>query len=282
MSRVQQVLQNRFSHPRDKYMRYYEKFHKYENTKDLQNKYISVTTWVPKHFSKFDADAVIEKIFNSKSWQPGHKYWGMTAEDIKNSWKNLGKESANSGTQLHSRIEDFMNDNRLSFEYTQKELYEIYRNQYKNPDESLEWNYFLEFVSDNPDLKPYRTEWKIYDEDLKIAGAIDMVYENPDGTLSIYDWKRCKDIPQVSEYGNFATNPLISHLHDTKFWHYALQLNTYKTILERKYGKVVTKLCLIQLHPESYNGSYQEIDVPILTEEINSLFEERLKEVCRN
>ena len=78
---------------------------------------------------------------------------------------------------------------RFNFDYTQKQLYEVYRGDYKNIDEQVEWEYFLQFVGDHPELKPYRTEWMIYDEDLKLAGSIDMVYENADGTLSIYDWK---------------------------------------------------------------------------------------------
>jgi len=119
----------------------------------------------------------------------------------------------------------------------------------------------------------------IFDEDLKIAGSIDMVYENPDGTLAIYDWKRSKEISKTNNWKQFATNPLISHLHDTNFWHYALQLNTYKAIIEAKYEKTVTKLCLVRLHPDTIEKTYELLDVPILEKEIAALFEERRKEV---
>jgi hypothetical protein len=106
-----------------------------------------------------------------------------------------------------------------------------------------------------------------------------MVYENPDGTLSIYDWKRSKEISKVNNWNKYALNPLICHMHDTNFWHYALQLNTYKAILERKYGKTVTKLCLVRLHPDTVEKTYELLDVPILTEDIRNLFEEREKQV---
>ena len=66
---------------------------------------------------------------------------------------------------------------------------------------------------------------------------------------------------------------------DSNFWHYALQLNTYKGILERKYGKKVTKLCLVRLHPDIKEETYELLEVPILTKEIKELFEERQKEV---
>jgi ATP-dependent exoDNAse (exonuclease V) beta subunit len=145
--------------------------------------------------------------------------------------------------------------------------------------ETLEWNYFLQFIKDHPHLKPYRTEWMIYDEELKLAGSIDMVYENPDGTLAIYDWKRSKEIIKTNNWNKFASNPLIAHMPDTNFWHYSLQLNTYKAILERKYEKTVTKLCLVRLHPNNEEKTYELLEVPILTKEIDELFEERKKQV---
>jgi hypothetical protein len=62
-------------------------------------------------------------------------------------------------------------------------------------------------------------------------------------------------------------------LPDTNFWHYALQLNTYKTIIEEKYGKKVVGLCLVCLHPN--NADYQLIEVPFMEKELVDLFEYR-------
>jgi hypothetical protein len=52
-------------------------------------------------------------------------------------------------------------------------------------------------------------------------------------------------------------------------------LNTYKTIIEDKYGAKVVGLCLVCLHPDNANGSYQIIEVPFLEKEIADLFEYR-------
>jgi hypothetical protein len=270
---IEPVLQTRNSHKRDALIKFYARGHKYEILSDPKTKYTSVTTWNHSHFPKFDADAIIANIFKSKGWGPDHKYWGQTAEQIKASWKSNGDAVAGAGTNLHERIENFMNNVSIDPNYTHQELY---TNLVQELDEQVEWEYFLQFVRDHPNLKPYRTEWMIFDEDLKIAGSIDMVYENPDGTLSIYDWKRSKDITKVNNWNKFALNPLICHLHDTNFWHYALQLNTYKAILERKYGKIVTKLCLVRLHPDNEDKTYELLEVPFLTKEIAELFEERL------
>jgi len=280
MSTTNSVLKSKFAHPRDEFIKFYHIGHKYKILCDPKSEYTSVTSWNHSHFPKFDANAVIQKMFNSKSWGPGHKYWGMSTNEIKNSWKCTGDAVSGAGTNLHERIENFMNDKRFTLEYSQKELYEIYNSDNKEKvDEQVEWKYFLQFVKDNPELKPYRTEWMIYDEDLKLAGSIDMVYENKDGTISIYDWKRSKNISKINTWDNFACNPLICHMPDSNFWHYTLQLNTYKAILERKYNKTVTNLCLVRLHPDNQDKSYELLDVPILTKEINDLFEEREKEV---
>lgn len=269
------VLEIRYKHPRDENITFYNRGHKYEISTDKQSKYTSVTTWCHSHFPKFDADEVIKNIMKSKTWGPGHKYWGQTAEQIKDSWKNNGASVADAGTNLHEQIEKFMNDKRFQFEYYHTELFQIYKsdNKQKLPDFPKEWRYFLNFIADYPDLKPYRTEWMIYDEDVKLAGSIDMVYENPDGTLSIYDWKRSKDITKINTFNKFALNSHICHMHDSNFWHYALQLNTYRKILETKYGKTVSKLCLVRLHPDAEN--YELLEVPLLDQDMQKLFEER-------
>ena len=113
------------------YIRFYNRGHKYEISCDSYSKYTSVTTWNHKHFPKFDADAVIQNIFKSKAWGPDHKYWGMSVDEIKNSWKSNGDAVSGAGTNLHERIENFMNDKRFTFEYSQKELYEIYNSDNK-------------------------------------------------------------------------------------------------------------------------------------------------------
>jgi ATP-dependent exoDNAse (exonuclease V) beta subunit len=134
--------------------------------------------------------------------------------------------------------------------------------------------YFIQFIKDTPHLKPYRTEWTIFHEDLKLAGSIDMVYENPDGSLSIYDWKRSKNITRINPYNKFAITKSVCHVPDSNFWHYSLQLNTYKTILEQKYGQIVKELYLVRLHPEAEENSYELIALPILKREMNDLIEE--------
>ena len=272
------VLAANFPHQRDNNIEFYSQGHRYEIRTDPRKRYTSVTTLVHKQFPKFDADAIIAKIMKSKGWVPGHKYWGLTAEEIKALWNANGAAAAGSGTNLHEQIELFMNDNRFNFVYTHKELLQEYNisKQYLEEMPSVlakEWEFFIQFVADHPHLKPYRTEWLIYHEDVKVAGSIDMVYENPDGTLEIYDWKRCKEIIKDNDWNETSINPQLKHLPATNFWQYSLQLNLYKRILEDKYGKTVTKLCLVRLHPDNPDETYELLDVPFMTDEITSILE---------
>jgi hypothetical protein len=275
---LQEVLSIRNRHSRDNNIKFFEEGHKYSILTDPDSKYTSVTTWNHYHFPQFNADEVIQNMMNGKGWKEGHKYWGKTPEQIKAQW-NANKESvAGAGTDLHYEIECFHNDKRFQFPYTNKELIEIYMSDKgANLDKtSLEWQYFINFIKDHPHLKPYRTEWIIYDEDAKIAGSIDMVYENPDGTLSIYDWKRAKLITRINNFNRFAIPPVICHLPDSNFWHYALQLNTYKHILETKYDKTIKDLFLVRLHPDAEEKNYELIELPNLSAEVNDLFQERI------
>jgi hypothetical protein len=54
-------------------------------------------------------------------------------------------------------------------------------------------------------------------------------------------------------------------------------LNTYKAIIEQKYGKVVKSLFLVRLHPDAEEKNYELIELPDLSTEIKDLFMERKK-----
>jgi ATP-dependent exoDNAse (exonuclease V) beta subunit len=280
------ILSQKNKHERDQYINFDEPTHTYtiDIPSNLSNAkyptYTSVTTWIHDFFESFDADKVIEKMMKGIRWKPGHKYWGMTAEQIKDLWdKNKNSEATVAGTQLHFRIECFYNDKRFHFTYSNKELYEIYmcHNREKHEVEPLDWKYFIQFVKDYPQLEPYRTEWTVFHEEAKIAGSIDMVFKNEDGTLSIYDWKRSKLITRMNNYNQFAIHPCICHFPNSNFWHYALQLNIYKYILESKYNVKIRDLYLVRLHPDAEEKMYELIELPILHTEVHQLFQERIR-----
>ena len=244
-------------HPRDDFITFDEGPHIYTIKGD--SGFTSVTTFNHAHFENFDSDKIIKGMMKSKRWTQS-KYYGQTADEIKAGWDKNRDEAAAAGTKMHYDIE-------------------CYYNECPNENPSIEYGYFNKFLNDFPELnsRPYRTEWMIYHEELRLAGSIDMIFENEDGSLQIYDWKRCKEIVKASAFDKWANKECIEHLPDTNYWHYCLQLNTYKAILEEKYDKKITDLYLVCLHPDNKNKNYQRIKVVDLQKEVQELFEMRRK-----
>lgn len=263
-------------HPRDKYIHFDEGPHKYtiQGIGDVtpETEFTSVTTWIHQHFGHFDAKKVIRSMMqNQKKWNDpvaNAKYYGKTSEEIEEMWASAGQDAAAKGTAMHYKIECFYNTPTDTADTADPEF-----------------KYFMNFhnehvASPTATLRPYRTEWTVFHEEARIAGSIDMVYEiidAPAPTLAIYDWKRCREITKTNRANKFATHPAIEHLPDTNYWHYALQLNLYKYILQTKYDKTITDLYIIVLHPEGQN--YQRIKLPDLQSEVADLITERITKI---
>jgi hypothetical protein len=95
------------------------------------------------------------------------------------------------------------------------------------------------------------------------------------GEYLIYDWKRSKGIEYESYGGKTAITPCISHLPDTNFWHYSLQLNVYRKILQDKYDMKIARMALVVLHPDNHNKTYEVVEVPVLDKEMEDLWKTR-------
>lgn len=250
-------LKHKNPHKRDRRIQFDDPTHTY--TIDGVANYTSVTTWNHTHFEPFNADAVIKNM-RRKKWGPTNKYFGMTDDQIKFGWDKNRDIAASAGTAMHYTIECFYNSNAVC-------------------DSSIEYEYFLNFVADTPGLAPYRTEWTIFHEELRIAGSVDMLFLKNDGTYAIYDWKRAREISKSASFNKFANKACIEHIPDSNYWHYCLQLNTYRYILEAKYDISVSEMCLVCLHPDNKNGNYQLFKVPKLDEEMDALFRLRCLDI---
>jgi hypothetical protein len=238
---------------RDKLISFKEEGHLYTIHCDPNTKYTSVTTWIHKHFKKFNADEVLNKMKQSTKEA---KYPNMSNDEIKEKWSENAKIQSGLGTALHQNIENYYNDEELNETVTQ----------------SPEWGYFINFVNNHQitnKLIPYRTEKFVFNEDIKICGSIDCIFELPNGNLVIYDWKRVNEIKYEGFNGETSITECINDIPDSNFWHYSLQLNMYKYILESKYNKIVEELALVVLHPQ--NKDYIVIKLPMLDDTIKKL-----------
>lgn len=234
-------LEESNGHPRDQRISFVEEGHKYfiDGVEYSTLGGVGSTTFIKSFFPTFDAAKIIGFIQRGRRYRSDteYKYYRKSAEEIKQMWAANGNQACNAGTIMHANIEHF---------YNKREVV----------DTSPEWRQFLEFEQKRSNLEPYRTEWMIFDEEFRISGAIDMLFKHADGEVSIYDWKRSKEIKRSASEKAFFP---IEHLKNCNLNHYSLQLNLYKFILERNYGLVVKGMHLIVCHP----NRQKYLDIPL-------------------
>lgn len=252
------ILSEKNKHPFDIKIKFEKVGHKYWINDEINN-VISVTTYIKQFFDQFDTDKAIQNIFKSYKYKndSDYKYYNMTYDEIKKLWDDNNKIASQSGTNLHEDIENFYN----------KGISE---------NDSSEYKQFLNFNEDHKNLEIYRTEWLVFNEFLKITGSVDALFKNEDGTFSIYDWKRSKEIKYESD--DCGDYPL-EYLPNCNYYHYSLQLNYYKNILESCYNLKIKDMFLIIMHPDNKDDKYIKIKIENMEKEIDLLNNIRIKEL---
>ena len=249
------------AHPRDKNIVFDEPTHIYTVAGSSKG-YISCTGFLHAFFGHFDPDAIIAKMMRSPKWKES-KYYGKTAKEIKDGWTKSGEEASEAGTEMHLAIEMFLND---AHEHIPPHV-----------KATREWKYFMNFWNDHGhDLEPYRMEWEVYVEEIKLAGSIDGIFRRKsDGRFLIYDWKRSKGIKTENTFQT-GLGPM-SHLPDCNYWHYSLQLNVYRWILEQHYGLDVAEMYLVIMHPDA--KGYKRMRLNRMDDEVADMIECRRQAV---
>lgn len=292
---VQETLKNleiRNKHSRDNAITFTEEDHTYYiNGQKLDT---SCTSVIKKFFDPFDALKIANKLSYRLKNKKNSQYFGMTGENIVEMWK----KETDLGTMLHANVEFLMNSYKTNFPFDQYE--------FAQDEIMLEMQYFTNFVEDFIDsgiIEPYRTEWLVYDEAIGVAGSIDIVFEekkaipselfaeNDEGTwiknrqkkikpgdsgrrFWIFDWKRSKELKyKAYEKGNVCKIPG-SFIDDCNFSSYSLQLNLYRTILEKNYDIDIAGMALVVIHPNSDN--YKVHLVPFLNSEMDYIYKDRI------
>ena len=257
------TLVHKNAHPRDKQIVFDEPTHIY-TVQGSSKGIISCTKFLHEFFGHFDAKAVIKKMMAGPNWTQNKWYKpGITVDEIAEQWNKNGREASGAGTAMHLAIEQFLNGRE-----------DVIVPEVKN---TPEWRYFMNFWNEHgADLEPYRTEWEVWSADHKLAGSIDMVFRRKsDGKYLIYDWKRSKDIKTNNQF-QMGLGPL-SHLPDCNYWHYSLQLNVYRWVLENLYGLEIADMYLLILHPD--NGNYRRMRLNRLDQEVDDMLNCRLRAV---
>lgn len=203
----------------------------------------SVTTLVEECFEKFDVDYWAPRIALKS---------GISEASLREQWDSKAEKARALGTLLHSKIEKYYLGEKPDTDDTYR-LFELFTRDHR--------------------LNPYRTEWAIYDEKSGIAGTLDFL-DYTDGQFTLYDWKRTDKIienghPLTTNNYNKTAIPPLTHIPDTTYWHYALQLSIYRYILHKNYGIAIRSNRLAVFHPDY--TTYHLIEVPYLEKEVHTL-----------
>lgn len=283
-------LDRKHGHPRDRHIFFDDgekgELHDYYVDWNMDGHFdktacISVTTLIHTFFPPFDRAGTVRKI--KQNCKPSSKYYGMLDAEIYAQWEQAGLEARTYGNMMHDFIDRFMNGERQLDPKVKEQLKDELRLFHKALQLTSKW-------------VPFRTEWFVYtDRCTRITGSLDCVFVNQPLMdllhkehnevdvlhLIIYDWKRCKQIRKFSPWaqGRFPVHTLPS----ANFYHYSLQLNMYKWILETFYthmpyrGRVYQRIhvdfmYLCVLHPNLKEPNVVRCpDFSIYVERITSL-----------
>ena len=224
-----------------------------------EHRLLPVSSLIAYFFEKFDAQAAAQRQFER---------YGTPIEETLRKWERIGKMAREVGTFVHEQTERYFRDGTFATAcpFTFEEQTEMIGVE-------KERQHFLRFVSDY-EIHPYRQEWPVYDTDLNIAGTIDMVCKEIDGEFTIYDWKRSSKVvnvlgqPIIEAFGGKRGFNGIS-LPDTPFYHYCIQQNLYRYMLEAHYGVKVKAMNLVVLCADY--PTYVVVNVPKMDEVIGQI-----------
>lgn len=208
----------------------------------------SVTTAVGNCFPRFDRGGNISIALAEKR--------GITVKQLKKEWK----DKAALGTEVHEALESIV-WGRV----------DVYLPGSWVSDRVLQGQDFIISLLNGSNCLLF-PEFAVYDGEFSVAGTCDLlVFNCLTGKIDIYDWKTNDTIMSPFVGFNKYGFGRISHLLDTNFWHYALQLSIYKYILE-KHGFAVGDLHLVHLA----DSRYEVIKLPYLSDEALVVLEDNL------
>ena len=182
--------------------------------------------------------------------------FSFTDEEILQNWNQRAEEAAQKGTNMHRQFELLFNGEAVPGMTHEIKLLIIFC------ENKLRGN------------RIFRTEWQVYSEQYDLAGTIDCVAETPTGDKILIDWKRTSNIWRKHEsYGKYMKPP-IQHIPDSPLWHYRLQLNMYRHILQTDYNQKVKVMYIVCTHPDNEQQPWID-EVPLLEQETTDILRNR-------
>lgn len=221
--------------------------HTYTVQTDPTTRYCSVTQLVKGFSRPFQEDLEAAK------YSVKHR---MKKKDVLQLWADKRNNAANLGTIVHAIAENIAHNLREHGWYDPVTppgpAAGYVAGVHRFYDEHLEAG----LAGPVPELRVASPTWRL-------AGTVDLI-TGLDGEPAILDWKTSERIDRFG-FGSKCMYAPFNHLPDSNFWHYLLQLNTYRYILKKEYDYEVNQLAVIWLLPD---GSYRIKSMEIAPDEL--------------
>ncbi len=233
-------------HPSGHIVNFNKKNHTYFIQGMPNLKFISGTQLVNKYFPKFDSFKVSELYA---------KKYNLDPVQVRKGWEEKGRKARERGNKYHSYAEELLRNNH-SIVNSKDDIMRAIEGKLKD------------LFKKN--FKPVCAECIIACLDLQVAGSVDLIMSRED-TLLIADWKFTEDLKYENpyKYDNTALDP-ISHIPNTNYYQYVLQLSLYKYIIKREgYFPDLNKHKIQIFHVN--DSGLRTIEVPDFTVEIKNM-----------
>jgi len=200
------LLEKTNPHPLDSILGFAEVGHHYfvRGIRHDELHYLSSTTFLGTFFPKFDKEKIIGYIIRSHRYvnDPDYRYYRQTEVEILEGWDALGNDACLRGSRFHANVEYHCNDMTVE-------------------DNTTEFQQYLNFRADHPNLIPWRTEMLILHEEYRIVGSVDAIFKDTNtGKYVLLDWKRSKKVDTKNgEKGFFP----LEHLKGNNLTKYSIQ-----------------------------------------------------------
>lgn len=241
-----------------RHVRFREDIHKY--TINGVQCPISTTGLISKFHEKFNEDYWADR----KALE-----YGLTSEHVKNCWKYINKHAIAEGRTFHNFAEYWMNGKELP--YPEREI----RMEFDGVDpirgsHLMMREQFIQFHKDIVGkLLPIVSEFVMGDQEFMLGGMLDQLFwSHTKQEFQIWDWKTNGKMEMHSN--NCMYDP-ISHIPDSNYWHYCLQLSIYKYMIEKWTNLKIGNMFIVWFNEK--NESYQIIQVKPLMKEVQDMLE---------
>ena len=224
---------------------------------------LSVTKLIEEYSDEFDKDKWADICAKREK---------ISKQEIIERWDRDNAISKCKGTHIHAYVENILSNKVYS--YPQREVESQFGEDVLKdmwPKLTAMADEFTKDISNR--LIPIKEELLIGDEDFDICGTVDnLFWNNKTKKIEIFDTKSNKEI-KFKSFGDKGMKPPLEHILDCNFYHYSLQLNIYKYILQKNTSLEIGDCRIVWYNINS--DKYEIITCKDLYEEAKQMLELR-------